>query len=376
MTNLHSTDSADSFPSELVAVRRRLLERAQLHREMAGGTIAATFVLIFFGIGLFAFGEDLVRSVYPTREAQLLSRLDALDRDERTSSKKEKEAKVDLLILERTQALWLVMVNLRDNLNAARSEPDDTNLKHLMASLESAMAVLDGIAEKKSNKAFATDTEASATFPPQVWQKVEWFCVREEVDVAATKECVGEIRKWAQQVSESQEKANPPDCKASLTNVINAVSYAIAKELRKARDARQAYDLQELDRETDKERRETERKRIEAELEEIQRQKDKVLFMAWIPDLTIRLGIVVLLLYLTGVCLNTYRYTLAMAAFYEARADSLDLVTADSLSSPSVVDRLSTIVKDFSPTAAVDGVRVPYEALAEPLESALRSARG
>jgi len=67
---------------------------------------------------------------------------------------------------------------------------------------------------------------------------------------------------------------------------------------------------------------------LDNQLREVRENREKILFMSWIPDLTLRVGTVVLLLFLTQIILATYRYTVGLSAFYLARGDGLQLVQA------------------------------------------------
>lgn len=60
-------------------------------------------------------------------------------------------------------------------------------------------------------------------------------------------------------------------------------------------------------------------------LNEARARRDKVLVMAWLPGLTLRVGAVILLLFLTQILLSTYRYTMSLSSFYLARGDVMML---------------------------------------------------
>ncbi len=54
----------------------------------------------------------------------------------------------------------------------------------------------------------------------------------------------------------------------------------------------------------------------------------------WLPILSIRVGVVILFLFLTRILLETYRYTTALSAFYRARGDALQMLGEGTKEAP------------------------------------------
>lgn len=94
----------------------------------------------------------------------------------------------------------------------------------------------------------------------------------------------------------------------------------------------------------------------------------------WIPTLTVRLGIVILLLFLTKILLSTYRYLISMGAYFSARSDALQLISA--MKQPEL-DEYEKLVRLLSPDDhKVEAVVAPDEVLAASLATALKKIPG
>jgi len=81
-----------------------------------------------------------------------------------------------------------------------------------------------------------------------------------------------------------------------------------------------------------------------------------------------RIGAVLLLIFGAQILIGFYRYNLKLAAFYEARADALDLLNGESLGNlPAIVSTLSAdqIEMGKPPKSPSEEVIKLVEALAE-----------
>jgi hypothetical protein len=113
------------------------------------------------------------------------------------------------------------------------------------------------------------------------------------------------------------------------------------------------------------------KQRTRAEIEKTQAELSKTMsdpVLLWAPILTVRVGVVILLLFLTKILLATYRYTMSLSAFYRARCDVLQLVTKTKN------DRLFNL-KEFVqliPLVSPDGLQI--DAVASPDETLVRLA--
>jgi hypothetical protein len=105
-------------------------------------------------------------------------------------------------------------------------------------------------------------------------------------------------------------------------------------------------------------------RRVSKALMDVTRANTGWTSQTWVALLVIRIGTVILLLYLTSVLLSTYRYTLTLAAYYTARADALQLLSRQPLSRVVDVKELQALIPMLSPDDyRIDQPPVPYETL-------------
>ena len=106
---------------------------------------------------------------------------------------------------------------------------------------------------------------------------------------------------------------------------------------------------------------------IQEDLKNARAEREKILFMAWVPDLTLRAGAVILLLFLTQVLLSAYRYTLGLSTYYLARADAIQLLQPKAGNATWYdIGELKTLVDNFSPTSiSIDAVQSPTDQVAD-----------
>lgn len=78
--------------------------------------------------------------------------------------------------------------------------------------------------------------------------------------------------------------------------------------------------------------------------------------------LAIRIGIVVLLLYLTSIILATYRYTMSLAAFYQTRVDAIQLLSSQPVDRLFDAGEFGQLVAHLSADRfQIDPVAAPYD---------------
>lgn len=116
---------------------------------------------------------------------------------------------------------------------------------------------------------------------------------------------------------------------------------------------------------------------IEGQLGEVRAERDKLLFMSWVPDLTLRVGSVVLLLFLTQILLSAYRYTIALSTFYLSRADAIQLLQPRANEATWYsIEHFEKLMDKLSPTAiSIDAVKSPSDHLVD-LASAWIGTKG
>lgn len=92
----------------------------------------------------------------------------------------------------------------------------------------------------------------------------------------------------------------------------------------------------------------------------------------WISMFTIRVCVVVLLLFLTQILLSTYRYLISIGAYYAARGDALQLVSSKARSNAIDSDEYAKLVTMMSPDEhKVEKTEGPDERILSALTAAL-----
>ena len=87
---------------------------------------------------------------------------------------------------------------------------------------------------------------------------------------------------------------------------------------------------------------------------------------SWIPVLSVRVGIVVLLLFLVRILLATYRYSTSLGAFYTSRGDALQWVSRGGAQELLNLKEYQGLVEVLSPDKfRVDAVDSPDQVIAE-----------
>lgn len=69
----------------------------------------------------------------------------------------------------------------------------------------------------------------------------------------------------------------------------------------------------------------------------------------WLPVLSIRVGVVILFLFLTRILLETYRYTTALSAFYRARGDALQMLGEGTKEAPLDSEQFAKLLIALAP---------------------------
>ena len=121
---------------------------------------------------------------------------------------------------------------------------------------------------------------------------------------------------------------------------------------------------------------EAKRDDLKDRLEDLKLQRNKILLMSWLPSLTLRIGIVVLLLFLTQILLSTFRYLVALSGFYYGRADAVHLLQTKGDDSYSIID-LKELASITTPgELKIDAVKDPTEQLTGLLKAWLSGGAG
>lgn len=102
-------------------------------------------------------------------------------------------------------------------------------------------------------------------------------------------------------------------------------------------------------------------KRIEAELKKLSDMKESTKISIWVQDLTLRVGAVILLIFITNITYETFRYTSKVSSFYSSRSDSLQLTSKRPKESKIDLAEVEILAKILQPPHDIDKVKSPEE---------------
>ncbi|WP_182867942.1 hypothetical protein [Stieleria mannarensis] len=106
--------------------------------------------------------------------------------------------------------------------------------------------------------------------------------------------------------------------------------------------------------------------RISDALLEVNQAQSNWANQPWVTLLAVRVGVVVLLLFLTTVLLASYRYTQTLSAYYLARADALQLLSQQPDDRLIDAEEFKTLIPLLSPDSyRIDQPPAPYESLGQ-----------
>lgn len=349
------------------------------------GCACLVLTLVFVGVCLWIFRSgDPQEKLRAENEAKLTAELLDLRRQERESGLRDAERSAKLEFLGTASLLANRLGQLPATAEGLRSEKDATQVKKVRMYLTMTERVLKSMSlvnpkDENSQPELVLDLSAwgedkSSRFPPQ-----SLAIIREEIRLNA-----GDIDKLKSEVSklaellDALEKANfVPDSAAAkevenfliqmpeirrlkaVSTKIKQQQSGVAQEVRKLAEDAPA-------REQVRQHVQKNIEQVELELKEIRAERDKILFMAWIPNLTIRVGAVLLLLFLTQVFVATYRYTIGLSAFYLARADTVAMLQSTPEANDRYnVDDFGSLAEKLSPALSIDDVKAPTDHFAD-----------
>jgi hypothetical protein len=121
------------------------------------------------------------------------------------------------------------------------------------------------------------------------------------------------------------------------------------------------FSSREINRQRLREREQERKDALEASVAD----RNYVLFMAWVPDLTVRVGAVILLLFVTKILLSTYRYTASLSAFYTGVADAVQLLQPGGSGLWYDISHLNALLAGLVPAKlSIESMETPSETLA------------
>ena len=168
-------------------------------------------------------------------------------------------------------------------------------------------------------------------------------------------------------VGSNQLKELQKLAESAMLSSLDQVNRQIETQNREAALALEKWQREASFREEERQAIEANIASVEEQLKEVRAERDKILFMSWVPDLTLRVGAVILLLFLTQVLLGAYRYTISLSTFYLARADAIQLLQPQAGQGTWYnIEHLKTLLEKLSPDAiSIESVKSPNDHLAD-----------
>jgi hypothetical protein len=343
---------SSSLGSDNISVSNDLLKsqasmfrsRAVLFQIVSLILLASTASLICVGIVTFVRG-DVGDDVLAKEEVDLQVELARIQAEIDSLSTGSAAAKAALSTLERAKTLSSVLGRAKSGVLGLLASPSESLLKSTLKVITASSEIV-GSTQKEPMPSrveiFVSDvvTNDSNSFPAAAVETIKQSASKQSVDLNTLDIEFKSVAKVLNELVSAEPASDgglPPLSSRmdSLKVVTEGLDQfvkldALDSEVNDLR-AKAERELQEIlegstDREQTRQALEKQKSDTEAQLTEVRQKREKILFMAWVPSLTLRVGTVVLLLFLTQILLTSYRYTVGLSAFYLARCDAIRLL--------------------------------------------------
>lgn len=371
----------DQFLDRLIAMYRA---RAKIYQGISWLLLLVTSIMIFAGVMTFIHGdrgdEVLAESEVALRQQidQTQQKIDALDiENARTEENVSK--------LRRAEVLASILANAKSGvvgLLESRERRLVPSTQKVIRASESIVENLDRPAPPASVTIVVSDVvlNDSNKFPSLALEQVTLAAVDNSVNLAdlrlELKEIAAELERLTRLAIPKEESLVPEAEIGAFRSVaersdqllrLDSVHSTVTRQVEQAEREAQTNSEEKTKRVGEEVQLNKQKERLEGELVKVREQREKILFMAWIPGLTLRVGTVVLLLFLTQILLATYRYTVGLSGFYLARSDAIQLVQCDLANPPRyALEQLQILMEALTPSRyRVDPVKDPSEHLTD-----------
>lgn len=362
----------DEFYSHLIQMYR---SRAMFWRNIGLCSLLLTAVTIFVGFAIFLRG-DPAQDLRAESEIQLAVELTGERRKLTEISSSGARTLAQAGIASRTNVLAEVLGRLRSTLSSYLDNPTEPQRKRLQRVLEVNKRILNALEmTEKSRADGSTPNEAvidvTALFPndSKMFAGPTLELLLSEIN--ATGESTKTISEALETLSQLLDDQPTDAEKTELVSLAESLPLKAMDAVERRADSRQKQTAIELEswqrnaplREEQRQTIESNIADIEKQLTEVRAERDKILFMSWVPDLTLRVGAVILLLFLTQILLSAYRYTISLSAFYLARADAIQLLQPQQDNATWYkIEHLEKLLDKLSPDAiSIDSVQSPTD---------------
>lgn len=377
----------DEFYQKLIVMHRN---RAQIYLNVSYVLLTATILLIGVGIYFFLKGDSEAKKILAEQEIKVATELnerrrELADLDATSAAIREKASQLERASVLSTCLDWIpTNVSLCNEVGKWKNVDDLDEAVKVGRRIADAIATLPTIGERDVEidvSLFAPDD--SRRFPATAIRRLK-SAITENVglSVADFQDQLRLIDEEVKTFLQQKPAMGAGDLPEELRKRVAALAETDDgfERLRKIKpvvdDQRRTAQVDQLaddaNAATQQKKKRAVQERIDVlqkEMQDYDLQRNKILFMAWLPDLTVRAGAVVLLLFLTRILLTTYRYTVGLATFYMARSDVIQMLQpGKENTSWYQPEQLKILVECMSP----DSLKV--EPITDPTEYVTRLA--
>lgn len=355
--------------ASLVTVLRN---RANYYTQLSRVLLVATLVMVMLGLLVFLTGDQIGRLLAP-QEGDLIEQIQVLDNQLKDLRQPEVAVPRELRLASELTLLWRIVDKAGENakrVTQATSDPNPADVFDAARFIPIALQILRGISSGNStepiNVSLFVFSSGEVEAPQRVFNSDVWE--------AAQKQAKDRALNLSELTSEFQELHSKVDVDNSKLRELVKLSPAaieclagVSALVAENTESLQAQNRALADLELGAIRREQQRESLTQSREELQEKRQELvdlrnslMFMSWLPGIILRVGAVILLLFLTGVFLATYRYNISISAYYNGRADALRLVAGTRDRGGINVEQLQALVGALSPDGlTVDRTRPP-----------------
>ncbi|MDX1926132.1 MAG: hypothetical protein SFV81_06420 [Pirellulaceae bacterium] len=376
----------DPFYNHLIVMYRA---RAVYWRNISISLLLATFAFILGGIVLFYRGDS--RSIAAKQEVEIKSELKAIREKIREKLSAVDDLESQLTVAQEAKKLADQFGSIIETLTELQkeSEPADaageaalTNklqdlrqiTKRVRVILENAFKLSDAANEEAALAPVPLGADGLRRFSKDSFRlltdsevQVDWSATVDELNLfgpGLETVSVATIKEDFRKLKEATDRCLRTDSafaklnllQSTIGETLNAISIKLETERSDFRGRQQAVTM--LGQEEEE---------LNQQLEEIVGDRNYVLFMAWIPDLTIRVGAVILLLFITKILLVTYRYTASLSSYCLGIADAIQLLQPGTAGAGWYkIEHFTSLLTNLIPSGlSIESVNTPAENLTD-----------
>jgi hypothetical protein len=363
----HSPRVASAHVESMV---RRFRRRSKRWLGCALIEAIAAFIVIAGGAYIFVNADYFARQVVFSKEEVLKKEADVLRVQLAKLQTSVYDLQTSLAILKDQEEFSKTFASLNGFLEFVLRTPSESNslipLKtHSAQALEKIKLYSDPAAQKSgSHGAGRLSTD------PKLLEAIEGRGIK--LDVPGWESLASLVRGFpsGQSLDEKQVVALR-EARARIQSELASLVTWHKEVVEQGKDL--ASQLRELEKKGTLQEAERTRSLIDAknqELVQLMESRANLLKDLWIPDLTVRIGAVVLLVFLTQLLVSLMRYHISLSSFYASRADALQLVNCHRIDSDDFdSSQLTMLVNYFTPGLSVDAIPSPVSQLADLVRS-------